>query len=236
MTSSIRHASRVIALVPLALLPLATATPAPAAQAAAPPDPVVFVHGWNSDGRTWNTMAGRFRADGWPADRLYQWSYPGKQSNATTASRLAEEIDRVLAATGASKVDLVTHSMGGLSSRYYLKNLAGGAKVDAWVSLAGPNHGTDAAYLCGGPACAEMRPGSKFLNDLNAGDETPGISRYATWRSPCDSIVKPEDTVVLAGAVNNRASCLQHTAFPTDAAIYQQVRDYIAAGPEGASR
>ncbi|WP_043194370.1 esterase/lipase family protein [Streptomyces sp. NRRL F-2664] len=229
MTYSIRCAFRVIALASLAVLPPAAAAPVVAAQVAAVPDPVVFVHGWNSDGSTWTTMADRFRADGWPADRLHRWSYPTSRSNTTTASELAREIDRVLAATGASQVDLVTHSMGGLSSRYYLKNLAGDAKVDAWVSLAGPNHGTGAAYWCGGASCAEMRPGSAFLNELNAGDETPGTARYATWRSSCDGIVTPEESVVLDGALNTRTSCLQHTAFPTDAAVYQQVRDYIAA-------
>ncbi|MFF4364571.1 esterase/lipase family protein [Streptomyces sp. NPDC001594] len=204
--------------------------PAVAARAAAIPDPIVFVHGWNSDGSTWTTMADRFRADGWPADRLHQWSYPTSQSNATTASALAREIDRVLAATGAAKVDLVTHSMGSLSSRYYLKNLGGDTKVDGWVSLAGPNHGTGTAYWCGGASCTEMRPGSAFLNELNSGDETPGSVRYATWRSSCDGIVKPENTVVLDGARNTRtASCVQHTGFPVDPTVYRDVRDYIVA-------
>lgn len=231
---SMRHASRALALASLALFPLTVPTGAAhagVAQAAPLPDPVVFVHGWNSDGSTWNTMADRFRGDGWPADRLHRWSYPTNQSNATTASQLARVVDRVLAATGASRVDLVTHSMGSLSSRHYLKNLAGDHKVDAWVSLAGPNHGTDAAYLCGGASCAEMRPGSAFLDELNAGDETPGAPRYATWRSSCDSIVRPEGTVVLEGALNNKTSCLQHTAFPVDPIVYQEVRQYVA--PEG---
>ncbi|MFJ9645503.1 esterase/lipase family protein [Streptomyces sp. NPDC004244] len=211
--------------------PSAAARTAPgadaAAVAAAAPDPVVFVHGWNSDGSTWATMAGRFRTDGWPAGRLFQWSYPTGQSNATTAAGLAAEIDRVLAATGAAKVDLVTHSMGSLSSRHYLKSLAGAAKVDAWVSLAGPNHGTNTAYLCGGASCADMRPGSPFLTALNTGDETPGATRYATWRSPCDLVVSPESTVVLTGAVNHVTPCLRHTAFPTDKAVYEQVRAHI---------
>ncbi|MFD7630736.1 esterase/lipase family protein [Streptomyces sp. NPDC059851] len=198
-----------------------------AAAAAAAPDPVVFVHGWNSDGSIWATMADRFRSDGWPADRLHRWTYPTSQSNTTTASRLAAEIDRVLAATGAAKVDLVTHSMGSLSSRHYLKNLAGEGKVDAWVSLAGPNHGTNTAYLCGSPSCADMRPGSPFLTALNTGDETPGAARYATWRSPCDLVVSPDSTVALTGAVNTVTPCLQHTAFPADKGVYEQVKAHV---------
>lgn len=63
-------------------------------------------------------MADEFRTDGCPSSHLDQWSYDWRQSNATTAQQLAAEVDRLLAATGASKVDIVTHSMGGLSSRY----------------------------------------------------------------------------------------------------------------------
>ncbi|MFJ4776641.1 esterase/lipase family protein [Streptomyces sp. NPDC088762] len=219
-----------LAVVLLALLPQATTAPTASADARPQQDPVVFVHGWNTDGSTWNTMADRFRSDGWPTDHLHQWTYPTTQSNATTASQLAAEVDRVLAATGAAKVDLVTHSMGSLSSRYYLKNLGGDTKVDAWVSLAGPNHGTDTAYWCGGEGCAEMRPGSAFLKALNTGDETPGSPRYATWRSPCDSIINPDSTVTLTGAENAETACLQHTAFPLDAAVYEAVKAHVTAG------
>ncbi|MGW7428890.1 esterase/lipase family protein [Streptomyces sp. NPDC054861] len=212
-----------------AVLGLTLTAPSAGAEpgASAAPDPIVFVHGWNSDGSTWKTMADRFAADGWPTGRLDQWSYNANQSNATTASQLAQEIDRVLAATGAAKVDVVTHSMGGLSSRYYTKNLGGDAKVDAWVSLAGPNHGTDLAYFCGGAACVEMRPGSAFLTTLNSGDETPGASRYATWWSPCDSVVNPDSSVPLTGAVNTKTACLGHSQVHTDATVYGQVKAFV---------
>ncbi|MFJ7586810.1 esterase/lipase family protein [Streptomyces sp. NPDC097617] len=205
----------------------AAARPAAVAQAPAEPDPVVFVHGWNSDGSVWNTMVDRFRADGRPADRLYRWTYPTSQSNATTASQLAATVDRVLTETGAARVDLVTHSMGALSSRHYLKNLGGDAEVDAWVSLAGPNHGTETARLCGQASCVEMRPRSAFLTALNADDETPGATRYATWWSPCDLVINPDSTVALVGAVNTRTPCLLHSAFLGDAGVYAQVRDHI---------
>lgn len=142
--------------------------------------PILFVHGWNSSGAIWGTMISRFKADGWTDAQLASWSYNTSQSNATTAKQIASKVDSILAATGASRVDVITHSMGGLSSRYYLKNLGGDAKVDAWVSLGGPNHGTTSAYGCLQTACLEMRPGSTFLKNLNAQDETPGIPRYAT--------------------------------------------------------
>ncbi|MFJ8669633.1 esterase/lipase family protein [Streptomyces sp. NPDC093600] len=207
---------------------LALQAPASGAEpAAAAPDPIVFVHGWNSSGSTWDTMAARFKADGWPAGHLDQWTYNTGQSNATTASQLATEIDRVLAATGADKVDVVTHSMGGLSSRYYTKNLGGSAKVDAWISLGGPNHGTDMAYFCGGASCTEMRPGSSFLTALNSGDETPGASRYATWWSPCDSVINPDSSVPLSGATNTQTACLSHSELRTDATVYGQVKSFV---------
>ncbi|GHA30515.1 lipase [Streptomyces spiroverticillatus] len=195
--------------------------------AAAGPDPVVFVHGWNSDGSAWRTMADRFRADGWPAERLDPWTYDTTQSNATTAAQLAEEIQRVLDRTGATKVDIVAHSMGSLSSRYYLKSLHGAAHVDAWVSLAGPNHGTTLAHWCGGASCVEMRPGSDFLLALNDGDETPGAPRYATWASPCDNVVNPQDSVALAGAVNTTTDCLDHSALRADQRVYEEVKTHL---------
>ncbi|MBN3928923.1 triacylglycerol lipase [Streptomyces verrucosisporus] len=213
---------------------LALTLQAPAAAAEASPsaygpgsNPILFVHGWNSSGSTWNTMAERFRADGWPTSHLRQWTYNTGQSNATTAQQLATEVDRLLAATGASKVDVITHSMGGLSSRHYAKNLGGAAKIDAWVSLGGPNHGTDTAYWCFQTSCYEMRPGSSFLNSLNSGDETPGSARYATWWSPCDTVINPDSSVALSGAVNTRTACLSHSGLLSDATVYGQVRDTV---------
>ncbi|MET9520521.1 alpha/beta fold hydrolase [Streptomyces sp. NPDC002994] len=172
-------------------------------------------------------MAGRFKADGWPASHLNQWTYNTNQSNATTASQLAQEIDRILAATGATKVDVVTHSMGGLSSRYYTKNLGGDAKVDAWISLGGPHHGTDTAYWCGGASCTEMPPGSSFLGALNSADESSGASRYATWWSPCDSVINPDSSVTLTCATNTKTACLSHGELRTDTTVYGQVKSFV---------
>lgn len=213
-----------------ALLAVQTSLPAQAATGStfnSTSNPVLFVHGYTGDASNWNTMADRFRADGWPSTYLDQWTYDWHQSNVTTAQQLSAEVDRLLTATGATKVDIVSHSMGGLSSRYYLKNLDGTTRVDAWVSLGGPNHGTDSANSCLDTSCTEMRIGSDFLAALNSGDETPGSARYATWWSPCDTVINPDSSVALSGATNTRTACLSHTALMTDATVYAQTRDMI---------
>lgn len=214
-----------LALLSLLLLP-STITP-PAARALVH-DPILFVHGWNSNSSTWTTMIGRFQADGWTSAELNNWSYNTSQSNAITAQEIQAKVDQILAATGATKVDIISHSMGGLSSRYYSKNLGGSSKIDEWVSLGGPNHGTDTAYFCTQTSCKEMRPGSTFLNNLNATDETPGTPNYRTWWSPCDSIINPDSSVSLTGAVNTQTACISHSDLHQDATVYGQVRDFVA--------
>jgi triacylglycerol lipase len=118
-------------------------------------------------------MSGRLRAAGYPAAPR-AFSYNSAQSNVTTAQAVSQQVNRLRADTGAAKIDIVAHSMGSLSSRYYLKNLGGRANVDDWVSLGDPNHGSSTALLCAFlVSCREMLPGSSFLNALNSGDETP---------------------------------------------------------------
>src|SRR5437660_3311766 len=93
---------------------------------------------------------------------------PGTQDIALSARTVAATARQVLARTGASKLDVVGHSEGGLALRYYLKNLGGAAQVERYVSLGTPQHGTQLANLIGqipliGPlasaictACAQM--------------------------------------------------------------------------------
>lgn len=219
-----------------ALAAIALLVPATTASAAKPPpgggggithNPILFVHGWSESSTIWNTMISRFQADGWTSAELNNWSYNTSQSNVTTAGQVQTKVNQILSNTGATQVDIITHSMGGLSSRYYVKNLGGDLKVNDWVSLGGPNHGTDTANFCISAACTEMRIGSSFLTALNSGDETPGAVAYGTWWSPCDSIINPDSSVALSGATNTKTACLSHSDLFNDATVYGQVRDFV---------
>jgi triacylglycerol lipase len=193
--------------------------------------PIIFVHGFLSDSTIWTPMIARFRADGWTDRELFNWSYDYTQSNVVVAQRLSAKVDSVLAASGAKHVNLVTHSMGSLSARYYVRSLLAGSdtarRVDALVSLAGTNHGTAVAGLCASPSCLEMRPGSAFLTALNAGDETWGTPRYATWWSACDEAVIPQTSAVLNGATNTQTACIGHSDVYRSEAVYAQVREWV---------
>ncbi|HVD86484.1 MAG TPA: lipase [Solirubrobacterales bacterium] len=192
-------------------------------------DPILFVHGWSESASLWNTMIGRFEKDGYAKSSLSAYSYNTSQSNKVDAEKeVKSHVESLLKTTGASKVDIIAHSMGSLNTRWYIKFLGGESKVDDWVSLGGPNHGTETANACSFQvSCQEMQVGSKFLSELNAGDETPGTVNYGTWWSPCDEIINPDSSVALSGATNTKTACLSHTALTTDETVYTQVREFV---------
>lgn len=132
-----------------------------------------------------------------------------------SAEQLQAFVDKVLAATGAAKADIVGHSQGGMMPRYYLKFLGGAAKVNALVGIAPDNHGTDLdsltnllPYFPGAadllkattPGLADQITGSAFLTKLNAGGDTvPGV-RYTVIATKCDEVVTPWRTQYLSGS------------------------------------
>jgi triacylglycerol lipase len=216
---------RLMAFVSVMALCVAGAAVTPASSMAQ--DPILFVHGYVESASLWNTMIGRFEKDGYKKSELSAYTYNTSQSNKVDAEEVKAHVESLLKATGASKVDIIAHSMGSLNSRWYIKFLGGESKVDDWVSLGGPNHGTETANFCFSTSCVEMRVGSKFLSELNAGDETPGTVSYGTWWSPCDEIINPDESVLLSGASNHKTACISHTALTTDETVYKEVREFV---------
>jgi triacylglycerol esterase/lipase EstA (alpha/beta hydrolase family) len=217
---------RFMAVVAAMALCVAAAVPATASAQ----DPILFVHGWSESSSLWNTMIGRFEKDGYAKSALMAYSYSTSQSNKIDAEKeVKSHVETLLKNNpGATKVDIIAHSMGSLNTRWYIKFLGGESKVDDWVSLGGPNHGTETANACAFQvACQEMEVGSTFLSELNAGDETPGVVNYGTWWSPCDEIINPDESVILSGASNHKTACMTHAALTTDETVYKEVREFV---------
>ena len=191
-------------------------------------EPILLVHGYTSNASTWDTYRSWFSRDGYAtAAGSYDWT----RSNRTTAVTIGSWVNSVRSYYGVSKIDLVGHSMGALNTRYYVKFLGGTTKIDDWMSIAGVNYGTVVANLCGGgilgPSCADLAVGSDILDDLNAGDDTPGSVRYGAAWSWCDLVIVPQTNARIAGGSNRYVGCVGHNDMLQDSGTYRTVRDFV---------
>jgi triacylglycerol lipase len=190
--------------------------------------PVLLVHGFNGSGANWTALVQALEHAGWQADEIDAMNYDSTKSNKAIAQQIADEVAALKARTGASRVDVVSHSMGAISTRWYLEHLGGTASVAAWASLAGVNEGTVWAYGCYLlTPCKEMTPSSTVLDDLARHLDTSGATRYATWWSPCDEAVVPQSNAKLPGARNTETACLGHSAVKSDPTVLGQVVDWL---------
>lgn len=159
--------------------------------------PVVLVHGYYGDpNNTWQTMKQKLQQDGFTVYSvdLEPGVLPANGEITGYAGTLQNFIQQVKKQTGASRVDLVVHSMGGLVSRWYIQQALYGSDVRNLIMLGTPNHGSEllgiaatifavsgfipgwlpavlgiSGILALGNSGLEMIPDSAFLNLLNYG-------------------------------------------------------------------
>ena len=237
-------AGAVVAVVAF-LSPVASAAPA----VAAGKDPVIIVAGtFAGEGIAsvyYAPLAARLRAEGY---QPFIFGLPGSGLGdiAATSQALNAFADQVRVETGATRVDLIGHSQGGLVGRYYIKYLGGAGEVDSMISLAAPHYGTTLANLAkllglgsclGVVACQQMAIGSTFLANLNAGDDTIGGVDYTNFATILDEIVTPYTSAFLSNDGNNRNVLIQspcflrvvgHITIPLDGTTYSGIQDALA--------
>lgn len=212
------------------------------------PNPVVLVHGLGATaGENWATMSPLLKNNGYCVFALtYGVTNPpigGTRRMEDSSAELQAYVDRVLAATGADKVDLVGHSEGTVMPQYYLKYRGGAAKVATFVALTPLYDGTtayglstlqnalraflgiDVAGSLVGPACGscgEFLRGSDFLRRIGEAGPiaTPGV-QYTTIMTRYDELVVPYTSGRLAGP-NARNIVLQDVC-PLDFAEHVSV-------------
>lgn len=165
-------------------------------------EPVLLVHGTFTSGHEqfdWN-YALLLRSTGHDVCIV---TYPnrGLDDMQISAEYVARAVQRIHAESGR-KVDMVGHSQGALMPRWAVKWWPSvQAALDDFVLLAGPNHGTAiaAGSLPGGQPAAfhQIRPTSRFIEALNADDETPGEVDYTTIYTATDELVQPPETAAL---------------------------------------
>jgi triacylglycerol lipase len=192
--------------------------------------PVLLVHGANGSPANFDQMVSWLRADGYDPYTV-DLGIPGTDTRAN-AKKIGTKVDEIKKATGADKVYLVGHSMGGLSARYYIKVLDGLQHVASYTAFGVPQHGHP-------PLCfvvPDLCTNSPILKALNRDDDTPGSIPYTSIAS---RQAHPEEANGKWAPLDHGA-CLPlvdggpHPDEPRNMTIYQAVKDGLnGACPSG---
>jgi triacylglycerol esterase/lipase EstA (alpha/beta hydrolase family) len=187
------------------------------------PEPVVLTHGiLGNRNDNWQTFSPLLANEGYcvfaltygllPGEPLPLNQVGGRGPMEKSAAQLAMFVDKVRAATGSSKVDILGHSEGTLMPSYYVKFLGGAKKVDKYVALAPLYDGTNLAGLSSAyrlgkvfgvspvvdgvlsplcAACTQLLHSSDYVTKLhNAGVYGPEVT-YTNIVTKYDELVAP---------------------------------------------
>lgn len=120
------------------------------------PRPVVLVHGYNDSQQLWLDYFGPTMLGSQNLKDIKAYTTPrintgfnGSPTNTISqnAFELMKVVEQARNEQGAAQVDVVAHSMGGLITRRYLHEYAGGAPVRHLMMLGTPNKGSRAADI-----------------------------------------------------------------------------------------
>lgn len=165
-----------------------------AAHAMAHRNPVLLVHGFQDDAKKMQAMARALRRNGWTVLTPTLSPSGCQVGNEVLAQQLSDFIEANV--PHDSRCDLVGFSMGGIICRYYLQRLGGIARVNRFVAISVPEHGTWWASFCPPeslrwPGAAQLRADSVFLRDLNADIQVLNQVRFTTMWTPLDLMILP---------------------------------------------
>jgi len=108
------------------------------------------------------------------------WAYaPNVVPYQTVAVRCAmweERLQRILDETGADKVHLIAHSMGGLDARYLISVLGYHARVATLTTISTPHHGASIAQIALEAPALLLDPAAGFTNWLGTSAFEGGFS------------------------------------------------------------
>lgn len=181
------------------------------------PNPVVLLHGLGANAAlNWSYLSPKLKARGYCVFAVTYGLDPAAAALGIGGTIAIEEsapevgafVDKVLAATGADKVDLVGHSEGTYTPQYWLKFLGGAPKVDKYVNYTPLYDGSAIAPLIAPIAgvvcefCPQISPASPMQRKLSdGGAAAPGVD-YTTVMTRYDEVVWPYTSGYLEGEKN----------------------------------
>ncbi len=185
--------------------------------------PIILVHGYMMRGLVMYPIKRRLSKDGYKNVYLFTYSPPWLNID-DFSLQLKDKIESVKKETGAEKVDLICHSMGGLVALNYINNHDGVKNIDRLITLGTPFGGSKLWSFSIGRCGKEMKPGSEILKKLSvppAGVKTTAI--YTTF----DEMVIPYEYGKIEGADNIEMNYIGHVGLLFDGKAYGIIREAL---------
>ena len=192
--------------------------------------PVVLAHGYVCNRGVWLWIRSRLRAAGLPVATVNLEPIFGDIE--MFAEQLHARIESALIETGAPKVVIAAHSMGGLVARAYLRR-HGEEKVAALVTVGSPHYGTNLAFLGIGRDARQMEPGNGWLKDLNTAKITIPVTSI---KGAGDEIVAPQHSALWPGGDQRILPAHDHFGLILSDQIAAIIRDAARAAAVAESR
>lgn len=205
------------------LLPLGSRAPRPPERRDRAMRTVVFVHGLGANRAGFLPLQAWLRAMGFR--NQYAVNYRSRGSLEALGLRLARELRRSIR---GGRIDLVTHSMGGLVARFYLQQLGGARRVDRLITLGTPHHGTHAATFLPSALVRQLLPGSPFIRHLNAlpPPERVAVTSLVAGR---DLLIQPVEAAVCPFGESRRFDDLGHVELLFRPEVFREVTHLLAS-------
>jgi len=187
---------------------------------------VILVPGiWDTGGK-FDRMAEALGKAGWQTYEVALAPNDGSVSLVRLAKDLRKFVNGKLG--WGRRFDIVAFSMGGLVARSYVQRLGGLARVDHFVTISTPHHGTITADLGNAPGFLDMRPDSAFVRDLDKdANRLSNISFTSIW-TPLDLIIEPADSSRLPIGAEVKIPVLTHNWMVTDGRVIDAVLAALA--------
>lgn len=189
-------------------------------------NPVVLVHGIWDTGKVFYRMVPYLTQKGYSVYDLDLEPNNGDLG----LDELAGQVGNYINATfGAEQpVDLVGFSMGGIVSRYYVQRLGGINRVQRFITISSPHHGTAIAYASYRPGCTQMRPNNAFLQDLNWDVQMLEQINFTSIWTPYDIMIVPAKSSQMPVGREVIVPALTHAWMLTDIRSLAAVAEALA--------
>ncbi|WP_156935101.1 esterase/lipase family protein [Pseudonocardia spinosispora] len=151
--------------------------------------PVLLVHGMLDNRSVFSSYRRQLRQRGFGALDAVNYSAFTNDIRAA-AHDLRSHINRLRTRTGAERIHVIGHSVGGLIARYHVQRLRGDHAVHTLVTIGTPHAGSAAAHLLPTPLARQLVPGSELLTEL-AGPAPDCRTRFLVVSSRMDQFIVP---------------------------------------------